>query len=59
MDKKLADCDWAYLSTLQTVREPKQGLPRLRDLLEWLAEEENQHIWVLLDIKARLLRSSN
>lgn len=60
IDKKLADCDWDYLSTLETVREPKQGLPRLRDLLEWLVEsdkgrecEDNEQPWVLLDIKVR------
>lgn len=52
MDKKIASCDWAYLSTLQTTREPKQGLPRLSDLLAWLGEPENEDIWVLLDIKA-------
>lgn len=52
MDQKIAACDWAYLSTLQTTREPRQRLPRLRDLLEWLAEPGNEAIWVLLDIKA-------
>lgn len=52
VDQKIAACDWAYLSTLQTTREPRQRLPRLRDLLEWLAEPGNEAIWVLLDIKA-------
>ncbi|KID68744.1 Transcriptional activator protein acu-15, partial [Metarhizium hybridum] len=58
IDKKLADCDWEYLSTVETLREPKQGLPRLQDLLEWLVEadklqgdEHSHRPWVLLDIK--------
>ncbi|KHN95084.1 Transcriptional activator protein acu-15 [Metarhizium album ARSEF 1941] len=64
IDKKLADCDWEYLSTVETLREPKQGLARLQDLLEWLVEEDrlrdgehNRHRpWVLLDIKVPSLR---
>lgn len=53
IDKKVADCDWAYLSTLTTLREPKQSLPRLVDLLEYLARPEAEHIWLLLDVKVR------
>jgi phosphatidylglycerol phospholipase C len=49
--KKLADCDWSYLSSLETLAEPKQHMPRLVDLLAYLAQPENEHIWVLLDIK--------
>lgn len=26
-------------------------MPRLSDLLEWLAEAGNEHIWILLDVK--------
>lgn len=51
IDKKVADCDWSYLSTLTTLREPKQSLPRLVDLLEYLARPEAEHIWLLLDVK--------
>ncbi|KAL2016216.1 hypothetical protein VTK56DRAFT_4047 [Thermocarpiscus australiensis] len=51
-DQKIADCDWAYLSTLRTLREPRQGMPRLADLLEWLTRPGLESIWVLLDIKA-------
>jgi hypothetical protein len=50
-DEKIADCDWEYLSTLETLREPRQGMPRLADLLSWLAQPEFEEIWVLLDIK--------
>ena len=51
MDKKIKDCDWEYLSGLETIREPKQGMPRLLDLLNWMAEPGNEKIWILLDIK--------
>jgi len=49
--EKLIDCEWDYLSTLRTVREPAEPMPRLRDLLEYLAEPGLEDIWVLLDIK--------
>ncbi|KAH8893413.1 glycerophosphoryl diester phosphodiesterase [Thozetella sp. PMI_491] len=51
VDAKIADYDWGYLSTLKTLKEPKQPMPRLLDLLEYLSQPELQHIWVLLDIK--------
>ncbi|KAK3301198.1 PLC-like phosphodiesterase [Chaetomium fimeti] len=51
IDTKIADCDWSYLRTLQTLQEPRQGMPRLSDLLEWLAQPELAPVWVLLDIK--------
>lgn len=52
LDQKIADCDWSYLSTLKTTREPQQSLPRLSDLLEYLTEPGLESIWLLLDIKA-------
>ncbi|KAH6630902.1 PLC-like phosphodiesterase [Chaetomium sp. MPI-SDFR-AT-0129] len=52
VNTKIADCDWSYLSTLQSVREPRQPMPRLLDLLTWLARPEaDPSVWVLLDIK--------
>ncbi|GJC89207.1 phosphatidylglycerol phospholipase C [Colletotrichum liriopes] len=53
VDKKISECDWAYLETLRTVREPGEKLPRLDDLLAFLAEEGagREGVWVLLDIK--------
>lgn len=54
MDQKIADCDWSYLSTLKTLREPKQSMPRLLDLLEYLAQPGLESIWVLLDVKVSL-----
>jgi hypothetical protein len=53
VDKRISECNWDYLSSLQSVREPKQPLPRLSDLLEWLAAPGREEIWLLLDIKVR------
>lgn len=47
----IIDCDWKYLSTLWTTREPKQRMPRLIDLLEYLARPGMEEKWTLLDIK--------
>lgn len=54
MDKKVAECDWSYLSTLLTTRAPRQPLPRLVDLLEYLAQPDQEHMWLLLDVKVIL-----
>ncbi|PBP17807.1 putative glycerophosphoryl diester phosphodiesterase, partial [Diplocarpon rosae] len=51
LDEKIADCDWSYLESLRTVQEPRQLMPRLVDLLEYLITPGLQDIWVLLDIK--------
>ncbi|KUI63237.1 hypothetical protein VP1G_10371 [Cytospora mali] len=45
------DCDWDYLSTLKTLREPSQPMPKLLDVLEYLAEPGKESVWVFLDIK--------
>lgn len=55
--EKLIDCDWSYVSTLKTLVEPQQQMPRLLDLLEYLARPENEEIWLLLDIKVRVPHS--
>ncbi|KAM3555855.1 hypothetical protein MY1884_005377 [Beauveria asiatica] len=50
--KRIADCDWEYISTLRSVRRPHVGMPRLSDVLRLLAEEESmQKTWCVLDIK--------
>lgn len=49
--EKIIDCDYEFLSTLKTLKEPQQSLPRLKDLLEYLAQPGLEDIWVLLDIK--------
>lgn len=51
VDKAVRDCDWEYLSTLETLKEPRQHMCRLSDVLEFLAEPGNESIWMLLDIK--------
>jgi glycerophosphoryl diester phosphodiesterase len=49
--KKIIDCDWSELSRLRTLQAPHEPMPRLLDLLEYLAQPGLEHIWVLLDIK--------
>jgi phosphatidylglycerol phospholipase C len=51
VDARIAECSWEYLSTLRTVAEPHEPMPRLRDFLEWLTQPELEKIWVVLDIK--------
>jgi glycerophosphoryl diester phosphodiesterase len=51
LQKKIIDCDWSELSQLRTLQEPHEPMPRLIDLLEYLAQPGLEHIWVLLDIK--------
>ncbi|KAI1332631.1 PLC-like phosphodiesterase [Xylariaceae sp. FL0255] len=50
---KIRDLDWEELSQLRTVREPHLTMPRLIDLLEYLAEPDLEHIWLMLDIKPK------
>jgi len=50
-EDKIIDCDWSYLETLKTLKEPRQSMPRLKDLLEYLTTPGLEDIWVLLDIK--------
>ncbi|TVY78138.1 Phosphatidylglycerol phospholipase C [Lachnellula suecica] len=49
-DEKLIDCDWEYIKTLRTLKGD-QPMPRLKDLLEYLAPPDLEDIWLLLDIK--------
>ncbi|KAF8545398.1 PLC-like phosphodiesterase [Trichophaea hybrida] len=51
MDKKIIDCDIAYIKTLRTLREPHVPLPTLKEVLEFLCEPAAQKTWLLLDIK--------
>ncbi|OAA57696.1 PLC-like phosphodiesterase, TIM beta/alpha-barrel domain protein [Cordyceps fumosorosea ARSEF 2679] len=52
MSHKVAECDWAYIQTLRTVRAPHLGMPRLSDVLELLRTEEGmEKAWCILDIK--------
>ncbi|KAJ9614335.1 hypothetical protein H2200_002471 [Cladophialophora chaetospira] len=49
--EKIIDCDWEYLSSKRTLREPHVPMPRLQDLLEYVAQPSLEHIWIFLDIK--------
>ncbi|KFY25912.1 hypothetical protein V493_04376 [Pseudogymnoascus sp. VKM F-4281 (FW-2241)] len=51
LDQKIIDCEWSYIKTLRTVAEPQQSMPRLLDLLNYVASPGLEHIWVLLDLK--------
>ncbi|KAF5717350.1 glycerophosphoryl diester phosphodiesterase [Fusarium mundagurra] len=52
IETRIGECSWEYLSTLRTVAEPHEPMPRLKDFLQWLIQPEMQDIWVVLDIKA-------
>ncbi|KAI9767058.1 MAG: hypothetical protein M1839_004648 [Geoglossum umbratile] len=48
---RVIDFDWSYLSGLRTLQEPHERMPRLHDLLEYLATPGLEDIWLMLDIK--------
>jgi glycerophosphoryl diester phosphodiesterase len=48
--EKVIDCDWELLSTVRTL-QAGEPMPRLLDLLQYLAEPGLEDVWLLLDIK--------
>ncbi len=51
-DDKIIDCNWDDIKEVPTLRAPHQTMPRLQDLLEYMASPAtNENIWLLLDIK--------
>ncbi|KAK5006226.1 hypothetical protein LTR28_006745 [Elasticomyces elasticus] len=54
--EKIVDCDWSYLSTLQTLKEPHESMPRLKDVLDLLAKPGLEQVWLMLDIKVCVTR---
>ncbi|KAI0973986.1 PLC-like phosphodiesterase [Xylaria arbuscula] len=48
---KVRDLDWSEISRLRTIREPRQPMPRLIDLLEYLDQPGLEDIGLMLDIK--------
>lgn len=50
-DIKIADKTWEEIKDLRTIQIPHERMPRLEDLLQYLAEEGRENIWVFLDIK--------
>ncbi|KAL9946791.1 hypothetical protein ACHAQF_002311 [Verticillium nonalfalfae] len=51
VDKPVSACPWSYLATLRSLRAPHEPMPRLVDLLRYLAEPGRDKIWILLDVK--------
>jgi len=49
-DDRIAETDWADLAPLRTLRRPHEPMPRLADLLAFLAADAPD-AWVLLDLK--------
>lgn len=49
--EKLIDVDYEFVSKLKTLKEPHESMPRLADLLEYLAQPGLEEVWLLLDIK--------
>lgn len=49
--EKIADCTWDEIKDLKTIQEPHEPMPRLSELLEYLAQPGLEEIWLLLDIK--------
>ena len=58
VDKRVAECDWAYLRTLRPTTSrggEGEGMARLTDLLGLLDQDaEAERVWVLIDIKVCL-----
>lgn len=51
----MSECDWSYLQTLRTVDAlGAEPMPSLGDLLEFLADDERENMWVILDVKVPL-----
>jgi glycerophosphoryl diester phosphodiesterase len=49
--EKIIDCDWDLISELRTIKAPHEPMPRLQDLLQYIAQPGLEDIWILLDIK--------
>lgn len=55
MNKNVSHCDWEYLKTVTMLQEPHEPVPKFSDLLEYLAQPENEQVWAFIDIKVLLL----
>ncbi|KAI9714786.1 MAG: hypothetical protein M1820_000075 [Bogoriella megaspora] len=51
VDRKVKDCEWAFLKTLRTTRAPNEPMCCLQDLLKLLQKPKWMSIWMELDIK--------
>ena len=50
-EEKIKDCTWDEIKNLRTLKEPHEPMPKLQDLLQYLAQPGLEEIWLLLDIK--------
>jgi len=50
-EDKIINCDWSDIKPLRTLQQPRESMPRLKDLLEYLSKPGLEDIWILLDIK--------
>ncbi|KAK0516126.1 hypothetical protein JMJ35_002160 [Cladonia borealis] len=50
-EEKIIDCTYEYISQQRTLATPHEPMPRLQDLLQFLATPGTENMWVLLDIK--------
>lgn len=48
---KIIDKTWDEIEDLRTIVQPHVAMPRLKDLLEYLAQPGLKEVWLLLDIK--------
>ena len=48
IDKKIIDCEYSYIKTLRTVKQPHLPLPTLKEVVEFVRDRD---VWLLLDIK--------
>ncbi|KAI7656311.1 hypothetical protein KC318_g12483, partial [Hortaea werneckii] len=46
---RIIDLTWKEIEDVRTTDPPHERMPKLSDLLEWLAEPGNEEIWCLLD----------
>ncbi|SPN97462.1 related to transcription activator protein acu-15 [Cephalotrichum gorgonifer] len=51
VDREIRSCDWSYIRTLRTLREPHAPMPTLSELLDFLARDGLGDVWLLLDVK--------
>lgn len=51
LDDKIIDRTWDQIKDLRTTKEPHVPMPRLLDVLDYLAQPGLEDIWLLLDIK--------
>lgn len=50
-DAKIKDLEWKEVAEARSLAAPHVPMPRLKDLLEYMAKPGMEEIWLLLDIK--------